>query len=574
MYSLEIYSKDGAVLDTREITAGDHILGNGRKASIKLSSKKVDSVHVELKVSNGGSAYIRDRSGRGKGVWVAGMQLAPGSDYEIKKDTFYEIGDLALKFVKNKMTPSESNVMADSVTPERQVEESSDLQEELESADSVESTALARSEVMEFIDQVQNKALVYLDLHKRATLHTLSNDELRREAESAVRKVIDQEERPDLGIDIEELIAPIVAEAVGLGPLELLLADESITEIMVNGYDKIYVERKGKLQRIATRFSNHHSLMSVIERIVTPLGRRVDEGVPMVDARLRDGSRVNAIIPPLALNGATLTIRKFSKQRLGMQDLLSRDTLSNDMAAFLTMAVKHRCNIIVSGGTGSGKTTTLNILSNDIPEGERIVTVEDSAELRLNQDHVISLESRPPNVEGKGEIGIRELVKNCLRMRPDRIVVGECRGGEALDMLQAMNTGHDGSLTTGHANSPKDLLSRLEVMVLMSGVDLPVRAIREQIASAVDIVLQQTRFSDGTRKITSIVAIDGMEGDVVLMQKLFEFKRTGIDEEGKILGSFEATGEIPKLYQDLESAGIDVDISIFGTSSKPRSNGW
>lgn len=428
--------------------------------------------------------------------------------------------------------------------------------------------------VVLFMDGIHSKTLAYLDLHKRAVLHSMSPEELRREAYDAVRAVLENEKDPGLGLTLEEMIEPIVAEAVGLGPLESMLLDDDISEIMVNRHDQIYVEKSGKLTLHDTRFSNPESLLSIIERIVAPLGRRIDEGVPMVDARLRDGSRVNAIIPPLALNGATLTIRKFAKYRMEMNDLLKKGTLSPVMAQFLTMAIRYRMNMIVSGGTGSGKTTTLNILSNDIPSTERIVTVEDSAELQLSQDHVISLESRPANVEGKGEITIRDLVKNCLRMRPDRIVVGECRGGEALDMLQAMNTGHDGSLTTGHANSPRDLLSRLEVMVLMSGVDLPVRAIREQISSAVDIVLQQTRFSDGTRRITSIAAVDGMEGDIILLQTLFEYEQTGIAEDGAVIGEFRATGEIPKFYEKLERSGVKVDLSIFGAKTKANNNDW
>jgi pilus assembly protein CpaF len=314
--------------------------------------------------------------------------------------------------------------------------------------------------------------------------------------------------------------------------------------------------------------------MRVIERIVMPLGRRIDEGVPMVDARLPDGSRVNAIIPPLSLVGPILTIRKFARQRFSMDRLVEVGALTRNMASFLEVCIRCRKNIIVSGGTGSGKTTFLNALSESIAPTERIVTIEDAAELRLAQPHVLSLEARPPNVEGRGEVTIRDLVRNALRMRPDRIIVGECRGGEALDMLQAMNTGHDGSLTTGHANSPRDLLSRLEVMVLMAGMDLPLRAVREQIASAVDIIVQQTRFSDGRRRVTSIVEVDGIDQDVILMQPLFSFKQRGIDANGEILGDFVACGQPPRFYEELEESGVSIDRTLFEAEGHSRGHSF
>ena len=352
-------------------------------------------------------------------------------------------------------------------------------------------------------------------------------------------------------------------EALRLGPLEDLLADDSVNEIMVNGPHQVYVERGGRLQLTDLQFSDDASVLAIIERIVAPLGRRIDESQPYVDARLSDGSRVNAIIPPLSLSGPSITIRKFAKRKLTVEDFIRFGTWSANAAKFLDVCVKLRKNIVVAGGTGSGKTTLLNLLSSFIPPTERIVTVEDAAELKLEQPHVVRLEARPPNVEGKGAVTIRDLVKNCLRMRPDRIIVGECRGGEALDMLQAMNTGHDGSLTTVHANSPRDVVSRLETMVLMSGMELPSRAIREQIASAIDIIVHESRLADGSRKVTAITEVTGLEGQQIVMQDLFTFKQAGIDENGKILGEFKPTGAMPTFFDTLKYRGMNLDPGIF-----------
>lgn len=360
-----------------------------------------------------------------------------------------------------------------------------------------------------------------------------------------------------------QLVDDICDELLGLGPLEPLLKDDSITEIMVNGPKNIFIEQAGKLRYTDIRFYDDAHLMSIIERILAPLGRRVDESSPLVDARLADGSRVNIIIPPLSLVGPAVTIRKFSKKALGMKDLVGFGTLSDPMAEFLEACVMARLNILVSGGTGSGKTTTLNALSSFIPESERIVTIEDAAELKLQQRHVVTLESRPANLEGKGAITIRDLVKNALRMRPDRIIVGEVRAGEALDMLQAMNTGHDGSLTTAHANSPRDVLSRLETMVLMAGMELPVRAVRTQVSSAIDVILQQSRIRDGTRKITYITEVLNMEGDVIVLQDLFRYVQDYIDERGKSIGHFEATGLQPAFMDKFKMNGVDLPQSIF-----------
>jgi len=359
------------------------------------------------------------------------------------------------------------------------------------------------------------------------------------------------------------IVDEIMNEIVGYGPIDPLLKDPSISEVMVNGPKMVYIERDGKIEKTDITFRDSEHVMHVIEKIISPLGRRVDETSPMVDARLPDGSRVNVIIPPLAVKGPTITVRKFSADPFNVDDLIGFGTLTYEMAEFLKACVRARLNILVSGGTGSGKTTTLNVLSSFIPEDERIVTIEDAAELQLHQEHVITLESRPANIEGRGRVTIRDLVINALRMRPDRIVVGEVRGGEALDMLQAMNTGHDGSITTAHANSPRDSLSRLETKVLMAGMDLPVRAIREQISSAINIIVHQNRFRDGTRKITKITEVTGMEGDTISLQDIFTYEQTGVDERNRIVGKFRPTGIIPKAMNIFKPRGIHIPSQIF-----------
>lgn len=364
-------------------------------------------------------------------------------------------------------------------------------------------------------------------------------------------------------IDRKRVVEELINDLTGFGPINPLLLDPNITEVMVNGPNQVYIEKNGKLIETEVTFRDDEHVMNVIEKIVAPIGRRIDESSPMVDARLPDGSRVNAIIPPLSLNGPTITIRKFSADPFQIEDLIHFGTLSEEMATFLEACVKARLNIFVSGGTGSGKTTTLNVLSNFIPNDERIITIEDSAELQLGQEHVISLESRPPNIEGKGSITIRDLVKNSLRMRPDRIVIGEVRGGEALDMLQAMNTGHDGSLATGHSNSPRDMISRLETMVLLAGVDLPIRAIREQIAGAIDVIIQQSRLKDGSRRIVNITEVQGLEGDVIVLQDIFTYQQEGIDSDGKVKGMLVPTGVRPKFHERLEASGIHIPASVF-----------
>jgi pilus assembly protein CpaF len=360
-----------------------------------------------------------------------------------------------------------------------------------------------------------------------------------------------------------QLQASLINEILGYGPLQPLLDDPEVTEIMVNGPYQVYVERHGKIEMTSVRFRDERHLMRIIEKILLPLGKRVDERVPMVDARLPDGSRVNVVISPVSLNGPCVTIRKFSRDPFTISDLISFGTLTPEAAQFLQAAVQAKLNILITGGTASGKTTLLNVLSAFIPNDERIITIEDTAELQLRQDHVVRLEARPPNIEGVGEVTIRDLVRNALRMRPDRIIVGECRGGEALDMLQAMNTGHEGSMTTIHANNPREALSRLETMVLMAGMDLPVRAIREQIAGAIDLIVHMARLRDGSRKVMQISEITGMEGDVVTMQDLFVFEHEGFDEMGRIRGRLRPTGLRPKCYERILERGIRLPVTIF-----------
>ena len=409
-------------------------------------------------------------------------------------------------------------------------------------------------------ERLHRQVIDSLDL---SVVAKLDNDLLKVELTKLVQEMLEKESVPLSMKERESLIADIEHEVMGLGPLEPLVQDQSVNDILVNRADQIYVERAGKLELTDVKFRDEAHLRKIIEKIVSAVGRRIDESSPMVDARLLDGSRVNAIIPPLALKGSSISIRKFSKDKLQIADLVNKRSLTPEIAELLRGIVEARLNILISGGTGCGKTTILNILSGFIPSDERIVTIEDSEELQLRQEHVVRLETRPPNVEGRGEVSQRELVKNCLRMRPDRIVMGEVRSGECLDMLQAMNTGHDGSLTTIHANTPRDCLTRVETLVAMAGLNLATKALRHYISSAIDVILQMTRLSDGSRKMTSLSEIVGMEGETITLQEIFLFQQTGLDEERKVHGQFRATGVRPKFVERFKALGISCDPNIF-----------
>lgn len=413
-------------------------------------------------------------------------------------------------------------------------------------------------------EKVLHEAIKLIDIEAMEQLESAERSNLiSQEVANIVKNVQNDLDFTLNRADYHRMVGELVSEIIGYGPITPLLADQTINEILVNGPSQVYVERQGMLESTNISFRDDNHLLHIIERIVAPLGKRIDESSPMVDARLPDGSRVNATVPPVALDGPTLSIRKFSAKPFTMGDFIRFGTLSTDMAVFIKACVAGRLNIIVGGGTGSGKTSTLNVLSSFIPSHERIITIEDAAELHLMQDHVVRMEARPPNIEQKGQITIRDLVINSLRMRPDRIMVGEVRGGEALDMLQAMNTGHDGSITTGHANSPRDLLYRLETMVMMAGVDLPSKAIREQLASALNLIIYQSRLRDGTRKITKVVEVVGMEGDTITLQDIFVFDELSVGADGKIMGNFRPTGILPKCLKTLESKENPVPISIF-----------
>ena len=563
---------------SRELGEGTYFIGRAAACAIRFDSPDVSERHAILTVRDG-VCYLEDlHSSNGtfvNGEPIDGMVTLDGS-------LVVQIGENMLR-VSESEDDEEDGGEADGVETcgrggraadeyggravdeyggrPRPPEEYGDPQPPEETT-AVDPLRKLRKDVQE---QIQRELLKRMDM-KRLTIQGVDKEELEETARAKIREILDEvvaNGRLPEGIDPIRLEDDVFNEAMRLGPLEELLADDTVSEIMVNGPDKVYVERGGRLVLSDCQFTDDASVLAVIERIIAPLGRRCDESQPYVDARLPDGSRVNAIIAPLALSGPTITIRKFSKKALTVADFVRFGTWTHNAAEFMKLCVLLRKNVIVAGGTGSGKTTLLNLLSGFIPHTERIVTVEDAAELRLQQPHVVRLEARPPNIEGKGAVPIRDLVKNCLRMRPDRIIVGECRGGEALDMLQAMNTGHDGSLTTVHANSPRDVISRLETMVLMSGMELPSRAIREQIASAVDIVIHESRLSDGSRKVVAISEVTGLEGNQIVMQDIFAFKQSGVDANGRILGVFAPTGAIPTWYDQLAGRGIVCDPKMF-----------
>jgi len=542
MSELIIKSSEGSV--TKHVLRdGKVLIGRRPPAQLVLSKSNVSSRHAEIEVQNN-TVKIRDLNSA-NGTYVNKQKI---TEKILTNGDKINIGDFLILFKSDSepaavVVPAAAKIVKKEAAPKKQ--------------------RIEQDKYYILKGKMHDLLIERMEL-KRLNLSKVDDLQLRKKTSLKIDELIQEmDEKFPVLIDREKLKKELIDDVLGLGPLEELLADDSITEIMVNRPDQIYIEQSGKLRLTDTRFMSDQHVYNVIQRIVSPLGRSINESSPLVDARLADGSRVNAIIPPLALQGSTLTIRKFSKKRLTTDDLIRFGTLTEDMVEFLALCVQQRRNIVISGGTGSGKTTLLNILSSFIPEDERIVTIEDAAELNLPQEHVVRLEARPPNIEGKGAIPIRELVKNCLRMRPDRIVVGECRGGEALDMLQAMNTGHDGSLTTGHANSPRDILSRLETMVLMSGMDLPVRAIRDQISAAVDVIVQQSRMADGSRKITHITEVTGMEGDIITLQDIFLFNQTGFTENGNIKGYFAPAGTIPAFVENLRRRGIPVNLKLF-----------
>lgn len=533
---------------TYRLENGSYSLSRGLFADIRLTDPSIAKRAYELEVQNDHCVLEGVRLNDTFMINQVEMQCID----QLHHDDVVNLGDMTLRF--------KFNTVPDETVEVSQTSSIASVPTDCGYADRVKLRGEIRQHLLKQLDQFPSGAV-----------SAMSPVSLRTEASRLANEVIQKRlVAVPSQLDHEQLIDEVVSESIGLGPLEPLLEDDAVTEIMVNGPNKVYVERSGRLEPTRVRFIDETSLLAIIERIVDPLGRRIDESSPYVDARLKDGSRVNAIIPPLSLVGPVITIRKFAKKRLLLADLVSMHSLDESMAAFLAFCVEQKKNIVVSGGTGTGKTTFLNVLSDAIPECERIVTIEDAAELRLNQEHVISLETRPPNAEYNGQVTIRDLVRNALRMRPDRIIVGECRDGAAMDMLQAMNTGHEGSLTTGHANSPRDLLSRLEVMCLMSDIDLPSRALREQIVSAVDIIVQLGRFKDGSRRVSSIEEVTGMDGDMILLNKLYEFKPSVSDTGDRLSGVFHATHQIPDFCHQLADVGIGFDRQWFSQSSGDR----
>ena len=543
---------------------GEWIIGRQPDCQVVLDSRQVSRKHARL-FRAGAAWFVADLGSTG-GTRLNGGPVTDPTAFSVG-DTL-EIGGWTLRLSEQESAaapaaapkPEPKPAPAPAPAPEPKAEPAKPAFEKAFS----EANLLYTKELMALKQKIHEHVLTKLNLSEQS-IQALAQEEMIGKLEEALDQVL-RDLRHELPREtpLEQLRQSLMDELAGFGPLSPLLRADDVDEIMVNGPDLIFVERKGKVYETGARFFNNRHLLSIIQRIVEPLGRHIDDASPMVDARLPDGSRVNAVIPPLALDGPSVTIRKFAKKKLTVDDLIRFGSMTKEIALFLEEAVRASQNMLVSGGTGSGKTTLLNVLSQFIPEGERIVTIEDSAELKLTHRNLVRLEARPANIEGKGRISIRSLVVNALRMRPDRIIVGECRGEEALDMLQAMNTGHDGSLTTCHANTPRDAIGRLENMVMMAGYDLPVSAIREQIASAVNIIVQQTRLPDGSRKIVQISEITGREKDIVLMQDIFNFVQTGLDENGKIQGYYAATGNIPAFVETLKAKGdLRLDLGVF-----------
>ena len=549
------------------IPPGQYQVGSSEAVPIQLPFAGVSKLHCVLQASE--SALRIADLGSSNGTFLNGQRV--GREFvNVPADGDIEIGSVHIHV--GAIRPETGSVGTKSAPqPAVPADPEQQYQSRILAVSGIPMSA--RPLVQEIKKQAHSELLVRLNM-KRLALNSVSENDLEEKARTTIHEILNELSIPlPEGVTQEKIENELRHEAIGLGPLEDLISRDDITEIMVNGPDNVYVEHKGVLYKTDTAFADDHQVLAAIERIVSPLGRRIDESSPMVDARLKDGSRVNAIIPPLSLVGPSITIRKFAKTPLTVENLISYGSITAEIAHFLDVCVKIRKNILISGGTGSGKTTLLNILSGYLPAKERIITIEDAAELQLRQEHLVRLESRPANIEGKGEVTIRDLVRNSLRMRPDRIVIGECRGGEALDMLQAMNTGHDGSLTTIHANSPRDALARLETLVLMAGFDLPLRAIREQIASAISIIVQINREKDGSRKVVCVSEITKMEGDIITMQDLFTFQQDGWSEDGHLLGHFEPTGAVPTFIEDIRRANLDLDISMFTPQKKPGMRG-
>lgn len=543
------------------------LIGKSKKCDLQLKGWFIADQHCSIKKLSGG--YVIEDLNRGaNGTVVNNRKVDFYGPINLLEDSIV-VGGYTIHLLDDDLEKDDIKVVNLESIDHRVLESLKDLPED-ESVYSTQITNIPYSSKsyknleVEWVQILREKLVKQMDL-RRKDINAMTPEELKQETLTSLDQVLfDVDGDLPQILNIDRLKQKIINEAIGLGPLEELLSNSQVTEIMVNAKDEIFIEQSGKIIKSDLEFTSNKAILDVIERIVTPLGRRIDESSPMVDARLKDGSRVNAIIPPLAIKGPTITIRKFPEKRILIEDLVGYFSLDDDMATFLKLCVATKKNILISGGTGSGKTTLLNVLASFIPNGERVITIEDAAELKLDHDHLISLEARPGNNEGKGMINIRDLVKNSLRMRPDRIVIGECRGPEALDMLQAMNTGHEGSLSTLHANTPRDAIARLETMIMMAGMDLPLNAIREQIASAVDILVQQSRFSCGSRKITYITEVTGIEIGKIQLQDIYKFEKTGLDAESqKTKGQFGATGLIPTFLQELKESGYKVDISKF-----------